>query len=104
MQDFVSEPITPHKGTFATQPMASGLPGLPLGFDWRGDSRSVVEVLGTWKASSREGGRPRGELYLRRHYFRLRMSDESVWTVYFIRQASKSSARQRWFLFSIDEK
>ncbi len=103
MEEFVSESITPHKGTFDAAPMAAGMPGLPSGFDWRGTSYAVVERLETWKQSGAEKGRADGERYLRRHYFRVRMSDGSVWTVYFTRQPSGSgSARRRWFIYSVE--
>jgi len=66
-------------------------------------SHEVVERTAQWKHSSREGSRAQGELYLRRHYYKLRMSDGAVWTVYFTRQPSPSgSPKHRWFLYEID--
>ena len=104
MTEFVSEPLTPKQGTFNTARMAKGEPGLPSGFTWRDRSLDVVEVLEAWKHSSREGGHAKGELYLRRHYYRLRMSDGQVWTVYFTRQSPASgSAKARWFLYTVDQ-
>lgn len=101
--EFISEPITPSAGTFDVSRMGRGEPGLPEGFTWREESASIVEVVETWKQSSREGGV--GELYLRRHYYKLRMSDGSVWTVYFVRQAPRSGNRKaRWFLYSLENK
>lgn len=117
MDAFISEPITPHRGTFDCGPMASGLPGLPAGFDWRGVSYRAVGLLDAWKQSGPEGGRADGERYLRRHYFRLAMAAAQaedgaaaagrggtvIWTVYVLRQASRgSSARRRWFLASAE--
>ncbi|HOO17021.1 MAG: cytoplasmic protein [Phycisphaerae bacterium] len=103
MENFVSEPISPHRGTFMARPMAGGLPGLPGGFDWRGKSYEIREVLETWKQSGAEHGRAQGEIYLRRHYFKIKMSDAAVWTVYFTRQAARGGpAKRRWFLYSID--
>lgn len=100
--ELVSEPITPRAGTFDTASMTRGEPGLPGGFCWRGVWLDVVETMATWKESSREGGRAGGELYLRRHYYRLRMSDNAIWTIYFIRQSARSgNAKQRWFLFTV---
>jgi len=99
MDEFVSEPITPHRGTFDIAAMGRGLPGLPAGFDWHGEPFDITEVVESWKQSAPEGGRPGGERYLRRHYYRLRMSDASIWTVYFIRHTPRSgSPRLRWFL------
>ena len=103
MAELISELITPHPGTFDTARMARGEPGLPGGFDWRGSSVDIVELLGVWKESSREGSRAGGDLYLRRHYYRLRMSDERVWTVYFVRQTPKSgNPKKRWFLYTVE--
>jgi hypothetical protein len=81
--------------------MGRGEPGLPSGFTWRGNSVTIVERLETWKHSSREGGGA-GDLYLRRHYYKLRMSDGSIWTVYFVRQTPRTgSPKNRWFLYTI---
>ncbi len=103
MEQFVSEALSPLRGTFDAAAMARGLPGLPSGFVWRGQSYTVDDVLERWKASSREGGRASGELYLRRHYYRLRMNDGSLWTVYFLRQTPQSSSpRVRWFLYAVE--
>ncbi len=104
MTGFVSECIRPWEGTSDAAAMGRGLPGLPRGFDWRERCYEIVHRLGQWKDSSREGGRAGGELYLRRHYYRLGMSDGSIWTVYFLRQAPRSgSGRRRWFLYRIEE-
>ncbi len=107
MEEFLSEPIAP-LGAFDTGAMARGLPGLPPGFIWREQPCEIAATLGTWKQSAPEGGRPGGELYLQRHYFRLRMSDNSIWTVYFTRQPLRGGRRakaghvagSRWFLYS----
>ncbi len=102
MPDLVSEPITPMPGTLDASRMARGEPGLPGGFTCRGQSYHVVEVLETWKLSSREGGGA-GDLYLRRHYYKLRMSDRSIWIIYFVRQTPKSgSPKNRWFLYTVE--
>jgi hypothetical protein len=103
MEEFVSEQIDPRPAAFDTAPMGRGEPGLPTGFRWRDRWYAVVERLRSWKQSAAEGGRPGGEVYLRRHCHRLRMSDGGVWTVYFVRQTPKSgSPKQRWFLLSIE--
>ncbi|TWT45229.1 hypothetical protein RAS1_16510 [Phycisphaerae bacterium RAS1] len=101
MPEFISEPIEPAGAPDATA-MARGEPGLPPAFHWRSSRYGVCACLETWKFSSREGARAGGELYLRRHYYRLRMSDGREWTVYFIRQGPRSgSAKRRWFLYEI---
>lgn len=101
--EFISEPILPDPGSFDPSQMARGLPGLPAGFGWRGQPYTVIECLETWKESTREGGTATGELYLRRHCFKLWMSDSSIWTIYFTRQGPRGgNAKARWFLYSID--
>lgn len=102
MEEFISQPLRPHARTFQTGDMARGLPGLPAGFDWNGESHPILTLLESWKTSTAEGGRAGGERYLRRHYYRLRMADQTVWTVYFLRQSPRGgSPRLRWFLQSI---
>lgn len=101
MPEFISEQLLPHQGTFDTRRMGRGEPGLPGGFDWRDDSFAIVQELDSWKHSSREGSHAQGDLYLRRHYFRLRMSDDTIWVVYFERQPPRSgNAKARWFLYT----
>jgi hypothetical protein len=102
MPDFVSEPITPLRGAVDTGAMARGEPGLPRGFTWRDAEYVIAERVSQWKQSSREGSSAQGQLYLRRHYYQLRMSDGKVWTVYCTRQTpAGSSSKQRWFLYEI---
>ena len=103
MPELISEPITPHPGTSDTLRMGRGEPGLPSGFTWRGTSLDVVQELEAWKESSPEGARTGGQLYLRRHCFRLRMSDDTIWTVYCTRQTPRSGdPKKRWFLYTIE--
>ena len=101
--ELISEPITPKAGTFDTSRMGRGEPGLPSGFTWRGDSFEITEELSAWKEPSREGARAQGDLYLRRHCYKLRMSDGSTWTIYFERQTPRSgNPKQRWFLYTVE--
>jgi len=103
MPELISEPITPHPGTADTSPMGRGEPGLPSRFVWRGNSYDVLQKLEAWKESSREGARTGGQLYLRRHCFRLRMNDGTTWTIYCTRQAPRSgNPKKRWFLYTIE--
>ena len=66
--------------------MVRGEPGLPQGFAWRDEERRIEEVLSTGKAATPD----RGEMYIRRHTYRLRMDDGEIWNVYFLRQAPKA--------------
>ncbi len=97
MQDeFISEPIDPEPGSFDAAGMARGEPGLPARFSWRGREFRVSEILRTWKTSAREGGV--GELYLRRHWWRIRTVCGEEMTLYAQRQAR---GRRRWYLYTL---
>jgi hypothetical protein len=101
---FVSEAITPIAGTFSSSALAAGEPSLPEAFSWRGKTCRIMEILAKEKIFGTESFS--GEKYLRRHRYRLRMDDESVWDVYFARQPLRSGARgstsPRWFLQTIE--
>ncbi len=100
MAELISEPIAARAGTADARRMGRGEPGLPTGFTWRGVNYDAVDVMSTWKHSSREGSSAQGQLYLRRHYYQLRMSDGRLWTIYFTRQSARSgNPKLRWFLY-----
>lgn len=102
-KEFVSEAITPVPGAFASAAMATGEPGLPQRFRWRDTDYEVARVLGTWKTTSgcRNGGR---EQYVRKHWFRVELTDGSQVEIYFDRQPRSPQKKQRWWLASIVEK
>ncbi len=103
MAEFVSEAIRPVGGAFETSCLSQGEPGLPPAFEWRGTSAAIVAVLDRWRHCTREGAWAQGQLYLRRHYFRVRMDDGSAWTVYCLRQGPRNRKHgSRWFLETID--
>jgi hypothetical protein len=104
MAEWISEQLTPRAASFDAVAMSRGEPGLPLGFTWRDREYDVVETLATWKESSPEGGRAGGQVYLRRHYFKVRVSTGDLWTVYFVRQNPRiGNPRLRWFLYTVEE-
>ncbi len=98
-EQFVSEPIRPVAGSFDRAGMARGEPGLARRFVWRGREHRVVDVLETWTTSTPEGGS--GELYLRRHWWRVRTDAGLVMTLYCERQAQRRNAKARWFVYTI---
>ncbi len=121
-EQLVSEPITPARGSFDTAAMARGEPGLPARFTWRDVAYVVTDVIEQWKSSEAEGGS--GELYLRRHWFKVRVTAvlgaaegpkqaaigpaSRVMTLYCLRQPPRgrtgSAARRRWWLYSVQPK
>jgi Family of unknown function (DUF6504) len=98
-ETFVGERITPEDASFSLSPMAAGKPGLPSKFSWKGKSFSVLEVLEEWKecGDCRHGS---GERYVRKHWFRVRTTDDLEMKIYFERQA-RSSGGSRWRLYSL---
>jgi hypothetical protein len=96
---FVGESITPEDLSFSASQMAMGKPGLPRSFAWKRGNFSILEVLEEWKecGDCRHGS---GERYVRKHWFRVRTTDNLEMRIYFERQA-RSSGGSRWRLYSI---
>ncbi len=96
---FVCEPIKP-AGVFDASRMARGEPGLPTAFEWRDDTYRVAQVLESWKSTGpcTHGS---GEVYLRKHWYRVLVDDGSSWVIYFDRKArSRAQAHVRWHLYT----
>ena len=103
-ESFISEPIKPGSGSFASASMARGEPGLPAAFTWRDREYAVAQVLESWKST---GGDSWGgtERYVRKHWYRVRTTTGEIMTLYFDRQppTGGSKSRPRWTLFSMRE-
>jgi phosphoribosylglycinamide formyltransferase-1 len=98
-ETFIGEAITPEDMSFSVSPMAAGKPGLPRTFSWKGRRFSVLQVLEEWKEAGdcRHGS---GERYVRKHWFRVRTTEELEMKIYFERQG-RSSGGSRWRLYSM---
>ena len=100
-EKFVSESIEPVAGTFDTAGMARGEPGLPTRFTWRDKEFEVAEVLEKWQelGPCKSGS---SEMYLRKHWFKVRCTEGSEMTIYFERQSRlKPRNKSRWWLYTI---
>jgi len=96
----ISEAILPIPGTADVTAMARGEPGLPAGFVWRGNTYRIKACERTWKLHRPESSGK--ELYLRRHYYSVRMDGGAHWTVYCLRQPpTAGSVGGRWYLYTI---
>jgi hypothetical protein len=103
-EKFVSEPITPSAGTFDTEAMAKGEPGLPSCFIWRAKEYPVVQIMDKWKETSpcRSGAK---EKYVRKHWYSIRSAGGLIMKIYFERKSmSRNQKRVRWWLFSVSRK
>ncbi len=98
---FVGEPIEPIGETMDTRRMATGEPGLPMRFRWRGEEHEVAEVLEQWRQTGpcRSGS---DEQYVRKHWYRVRTKAGVEMRLYFERQARSVRERKvRWWLHSL---
>lgn len=103
-EEFVSECIIPAGGAFDAVGMTRGEPGLPARFVWREQEYTVADVVEAWKESGpcRSGG---GEMYLRKHWFKIRTDKGIEMTLYFERQPrTKRQSKKRWWLYTIDNR
>ncbi|MBI4582331.1 MAG: cytoplasmic protein [Planctomycetes bacterium] len=96
--EFVSEPIEPRPGRFDAAAMARGEPGLPADFTWRGRPYTVGRLLATWKTS----GLDAGDLYLRRHWYRIQTTTGEQMVLYCERHPrNRGKPKARWWLYTI---
>ena len=96
----ISEPVVPVPGAIELAGMASGLPGLPTRFVWRGKEYAIARVLDGWKGYGYEGT----ARYLRRHWLDVLTESGERMTLYCERQPrSARRAKSRWFLYTIGE-
>ena len=99
-EQFVSEPIRPVVETADTARMASGEPGLPNEFEWRGRAIVVASVIRTW----REAGPCRhasGERYVRKHWYEIATPAGEIMKIYFERQPRRGQIASHWRLYSV---
>ena len=100
-EHFIGEPIEPITDTADSLGMASGGPGLPREFIWRGRTYKVLAVLRTWRETGPcSHGSP--EMYVRKHWFEIETDSGETMRIYFDRQPRPGKKGQRWWLFTMD--
>ncbi len=102
-EQFISEEIRPAMETMDTARMASGEPGLPGEFLWRGQPVRVEKVLRQWKEnrSCRHGS---GEEYRHKYWYEISADNGTVMKIYFLRPSKGNVRESGWRLFSLDKK
>ena len=102
-ESFISETLMPVPSTLDTRRMASGEPGLPGEFTWRGATIRIVAIRREWRETGpcTHGS---GEQYVRKHWYEVEDDAGRVLKIYFDRQLQGRNARARWRLFSLLEK
>jgi hypothetical protein len=100
-QKFISESIKPVIETTDTDAMATGGPGLPYEFIWRGKPLGIANVIRTWHETGpcTHGS---GERYVRKHWFEVETTSHLKAKIYFERKPRGKKLTERWWLFSIE--
>jgi hypothetical protein len=101
-EEFVGEAMTPVGGTGDAAAMGRGEPGLPGRFRWRGREYRIAGLIRKWKSSGpcRSGG---GEVYLRRHWYKVLTEPPGVMTIYCDRQAKdRKRPKARWWVYTVE--
>lgn len=98
-REFVGEPIVPDVAAMDLQIVAGGQPAAPLSFRWRDEDCQTARVEAVWRdiSDGKHGGEPG---YVRKHWFRLRLTNNWVAEVYFLRQP-QGRGKPRWFLYTL---
>jgi hypothetical protein len=92
---FVGAALTPGSSYFDSGALSAGEPPVPLSFVWAGAELRVCEIMRSWRSTRND----RGDDYLARHWYEIRISDDRRAVIYFDRHAR---ARQpRWWLYTI---
>lgn len=100
----ISEAITPFKDSFDLSDTPVGEPPLPRHFTWRGDEYMVAHILERHRELGRDATHGSKEMYLRKHWFRVRTTSGHVMKIYFERHAkSRAQRKTRWWLYTIEE-
>lgn len=100
--EFIGEELTPLAGTGDVGMMSRGEPGMPRRFLWRGVQFELVGVIDAWKTQGpcRHGS---GEMYLRRHWYKVQVRPHQVMTVYCDRQAKdRRKPKSRWWVYTVE--
>ena len=100
-QKFVSESIKPILESADVHAMASGGPGMPTEFIWRGEKFKIASVTNTWRESGpcRNGSK---ESYVRKHWYDVKTDSNKNAKIYFERTLRSRNQLKRWWLFSIE--
>ena len=92
---FVSEAVVPGDELFDDGAFARGEPPLPRRFTWRDERLEVGTVERTWRSTNTD----RGDTYLARHWYALRLAAGREAVVYFDRKARRG--RPTWWLYTL---
>jgi hypothetical protein len=93
---FVSEPLHAADAEYLTSPaLSQGEPPLPRRFRWRKEEIEIAEITGTRRSTKDD----RGDTYLAKHWYEVRLADGRDAVIYFDRKVKRTTPR--WWLYSI---
>lgn len=81
--------------------MATGSPGLPTEFAWKGGRLRIAQVEHSWRETG-PCSHGSGERYAKRHWFDVRTSEGRRAKIYFERSVRSRRPVTRWWLYSIN--
>ena len=94
---FVGVSLEPAATFIDSGALSRGEPPLPVAFLWNGASLRIAAVVKTWRSLKTD----RGDDYLAKHWYEIRLEDGRCAVIYFDRKARVG--RPRWWLYTIDE-
>ncbi len=93
---FVSEPLHAAGAEYVASPaLSQGEPPLPRRFRWRNGEIEIAEIAGMRRSTKGD----RGDTYLAKHWYEVRLADGREAVIYFDRKVKRGTAR--WWLYSI---
>jgi len=92
---FVSEALLPLDGLHDADGPSRGEPAVPRAFRWHDEQLDVEAVNRTWRSTKED----RGDTYLKRHWYEVRLRDGRVSVIYFDRGARRGTPR--WWLYTL---
>jgi len=93
---FVSEPLRVADAEYVTSAaLSQAEPPVPRRFRWRSEGLEIADITGTRRSTKDD----RGDTYLAKHWYEVRLADGRDAVIYFDRKVKPGTAR--WWLYSI---
>jgi len=92
---FIGAPLIPGTSYLQTPALEHNEPPLPASFVFARETLAVGSVVRAWRSTNTD----RGDTYLARHWFELRLTDGRLAVVYFDRKAKPR--QPRWWLYTL---
>ena len=94
---FIGAALEPAKTFLDSAALSQGEPPVPCAFAWNGTTLRVDAIIRVWRSLKND----RGDEYLAKHWYEIRVDGERSAVIYFDRKARSGQAR--WWLYTIDD-